>query len=184
MGKGPRQPVLHPVVCGCGHHQEDGPHPGTEEAATHEAVHGDLWRWEEVGSGAGLPVEGRGVGDLDSRIPDAEVANGWDSRSLGEEGAGGLGPRFLDGEEVGALGSWVLSEEGARGWDTSRPLGEEGARAWIPRSGWRREPRGPMPGPYLSGRAYHKPSVCLGPSVQTEPSQVAGLSAPWVPQIP
>lgn len=40
--EGPRQPVLHPVVSCCGYHQQDGPHPGTEEAATHEAVHGDL----------------------------------------------------------------------------------------------------------------------------------------------
>lgn len=40
--KGPRQPVLHPVVSRCGYHQQDGPHPGTEEATTHEAVHGDL----------------------------------------------------------------------------------------------------------------------------------------------
>lgn len=43
---------------------------------------------------------------------------------------------------------------------------------------------GPMPGSYLSLRACAEPSVCLGPSVQTEPSQVAGLSAPQVPQIP
>ena len=50
VGEGPRQPVLHPVV-GCrGHHQEDGPHPGTEEAASHEAVHGDLWVRGEMGS--------------------------------------------------------------------------------------------------------------------------------------
>lgn len=35
-----------------------------------------------------------------------------------------------------------------------------------------------MPGPYLSGGACPEPSVCLSPSVQTEPSQVAGLSAP------
>lgn len=44
--EGPRQPVLHPVVRRCGYHQQDGPHPGAEEATTHEAVHGDLWRGE------------------------------------------------------------------------------------------------------------------------------------------
>lgn len=42
----------------------------------------------------------------------------------------------------------------------------------------------PTPGPYLRGRACPEPSVCLGPSAQTEPGQVAGLSAPRVSQIP
>lgn len=97
MGEGPRQPVLHPVVCRCGHHQQDGPHPGTEEAATHEAVHGDLWSRGAKGSGAELPVEGGGGGDRDFQIPVDEGSRGWDTRSLGEEGAGGLGPWLLGG---------------------------------------------------------------------------------------
>lgn len=106
-----------------------------------------------------------------------------DSWVLAEEGTGAWAPGSWEGV-AGGLGFRVLGEEGARGWDPSRPLGEEGARGWPPGSWWRRGPVGPMPGPYLNGRACHKPSVCLGPSVQTEPSQVTGLSAPWVPQIP
>ena len=67
VGEGPRQPVLHPVVCRRGHHQEDGPHPGAEEATTHEAVHGDLWVRGEMGSGAGFPCPGGGgAGGVDS----------------------------------------------------------------------------------------------------------------------
>lgn len=30
MGKAARQTVLHPVVCGCGDHQQDVPHDGTK----------------------------------------------------------------------------------------------------------------------------------------------------------
>lgn len=39
-------------------------------------------------------------------------------------------------------------------------------------------------GAYLSGRVCSEPSFCHSPSVDTEPSQVAGISASWFPQIP
>lgn len=126
------------------------------------------WREEAVGTETSRSQLTRGLG--------AGTPGPWERKELGAWAPGSWGG-------AGGLDSWVRGEERA-GWGPTRALGEEGARGWTPRSWRRRGLIGPMPGPYLSGRACHKPSVCLGPSVQTEPSQVAGLSAPWVPQIP
>lgn len=100
VGEGPRQPVLHPVVCRCGYHQENRPHPGTEEATTHETVHGDLWGRGEMGSGVGLWV-------------------------LGEEGLEGLS---FEGGGAGSWILGLRGEGGGAGDFDVQILGEEGAR--------------------------------------------------------
>lgn len=42
-----RQAILHPVVCCCWHHQQDVGHKGTEQTATHKAVHPDT-NWDQT----------------------------------------------------------------------------------------------------------------------------------------
>lgn len=39
MGEAARQTILHPVVSGCGDHQQDVSHDGAKQAPSHEAVH-------------------------------------------------------------------------------------------------------------------------------------------------
>lgn len=39
VGEAARQTVLHPVVSGCGDHQQDVSHDGAKQAPSHEAVH-------------------------------------------------------------------------------------------------------------------------------------------------
>ena len=42
VGVASGQTVLHPVVCGGGHHQQNVAHKGTEEASSHETVHPEI----------------------------------------------------------------------------------------------------------------------------------------------
>lgn len=92
-------------------------------------------------------------------------------------------PKSLGEEEAGALDSWVPGVKGTRAGTSPGPgKGRSWRTGCLGRGGGGAV--GPMPGPYLSGRACPEHSVCLGPAVQTEPSQAAGLSAPQAPQIP